>query len=67
LVLTKRERTLLGLQSNASNIYRGLIQRSLDMVIIEPKHEHSGKHGDRCENDQYLQQDKHGWGFDQTG
>jgi hypothetical protein len=37
------------------------------MVIIEPKHEHSGKHGDRCENDQYLQQDKHGWGFDQTG
>lgn len=38
-VVTKRERALLGLQSIASNICRGLIQRPLDMAIIEPKHE----------------------------
>jgi hypothetical protein len=37
------------------------------MAIIEPKHELSGNHGDGCENDQYLQQGKHDWGFDQTG
>lgn len=39
-VVTKRERVLLGLQSIASNIYRGLIQRPLDKAIIEPKREH---------------------------
>ena len=66
-VVTKRERALLGLQSIASNICRGLIQRPLDLAIIEPKHELSGNHGDGCENDQYLQQGKHDWGFNQTG